>query len=309
MGTLLAAILAASLVGSLHCAGMCGPFVAFVVGAGPGPRDPEGGSARGNAKRRVGGRASAAAALRLQGAYHLARGIGYTALGAAAGAAGRFLDLAGVLAGAEPLAAGLAGATLVVMGLFALARVFGDGSGGGRLARLAAPITARLRRPEALSALLRRVQTRALALPPTTRALAIGATTTFLPCGWLYAFAVTAAGTGSAWRGAAVLAVFWVGTLPVLVTLGAAVRGAARALGPRFQALASAALVALGLWTLVGRAGLEPLALARTVEGRAAASSGAVPSAETPPSCCSGDALDPLPTPPDSPGPEAPKRP
>ena len=94
------------------------------------------------------------------------------------------------------------------------------------------------------------------------------------------------------------MAVFWAGTLPVLVSLGAAVRGASRALGPRFQALASAALVALGLWTLVGRAGLEPLTLARSVEaGQPAGAS--VPDAGAVPACCAarGEATSTEPTP------------
>ena len=70
MTAILAAVLAASLVGSLHCAGMCGPFLAFVVGAGPSA-------------------AGGPSALRLQVAYHAARGLGYALLGAAAGSASR----------------------------------------------------------------------------------------------------------------------------------------------------------------------------------------------------------------------------
>jgi len=281
MTTLLLAILAASLVGSLHCAGMCGPFLAFVVGAGA-RADGAPGRAASDAPR------PSASALRLQLAYHLARGVGYTLLGAAAGAAGHFVDLAGALSGLRPLAAVLAGATLVILGLVTLARLFGWSTllARGPLARMT-----RAGLPGGAARLLRSAQARALRLPPTTRALAIGATTTLLPCGWLYAFAVTAAGTGAPLSGMLVMAVFWAGTLPVLVSLGAAVRGATRVFGPRLRAVTSAALVALGLFTLAGRLELEPLALARTAEAQHAGS--AVPAPDTPPACCAPLAAEP----------------
>jgi sulfite exporter TauE/SafE len=274
MTTLLLAILTASLVGSLHCAGMCGPFLAFVVGAGPA-------SAAGASRGTHGGSQRSASAWRLQLAYHLARGVGYTLLGATAGAAGHLVDLAGALSGLQPLAAALAGLTLVVIGLSTLAHLSGWRAltARGPLARLT-----RAGLPAGLAGLLRRVQSRALRLPPTGRALAIGATTTLLPCGWLYAFAVTAAGTGAPLAGMLVMAVFWAGTLPVLVSLGAAVRSATRLFGPRLRASASLALVVLGLFTLSGRLQLEPLALARTVE--AEQSDAGAPSTESPPACC-----------------------
>jgi len=87
-----------------------------------------------------------------------------------------------------------------------------------------------------------------------------------------------------------VMAVFWAGTLPVLVSLGAAVRGATRRFGPRSRAVASMALVGLGLFTLAGRMQLEPLALARTVEAQQAGS--ATPTPDELPPCCAPVALD-----------------
>jgi sulfite exporter TauE/SafE len=91
------------------------------------------------------------------------------------------------------------------------------------------------------------------------RAMLIGLITTLLPCGWLYAFAVVAGGTGSAVRGAAVMAAFWVGTVPMLLLFGA---GAARLLGPvaRRLPLVSAGLVlTLGVLSVAGK--LRPPAL------------------------------------------------
>ena len=51
--------------------------------------------------------------------------------------------------------------------------------------------------------------------PPVARALLLGLFSTLLPCGWLYAFAVLAAGTGGPWTGMLVMAAFWAGTVPV----------------------------------------------------------------------------------------------
>lgn len=253
MSTLLPAILTASLVGSVHCAGMCGPLVAFVVGGGDAPAGRRG-------------------ALRLQAAYHLARGAGYATLGLVLGLVGHLVDIAGVLAGLAPLAATLAGVTLLLTGLALLARHLGAHVPKAHL-------------PAPLQAAVRRMQARALRLPPTARALAVGASTTLLPCGWLYAFAVTAAGTGAPLAGAAVMGAFWLGTVPILGLVGVGVQGIKGALGPTLQVAASVALLLLGAWTLVGRARLDAELLVDRVE-RAAPAAGAVPDTGAPPACC-----------------------
>lgn len=250
MSPLLLAVLTASLVGSLHCAGMCGPLVAFVVGGGE--QAPRG------------------QALRLQAAYHGARGIGYGSLGLALGSAGHLLDIAGILAGVAPLAAVLAGATLLITGLALLARQLGAHVPKAHL-------------PAPLQAAVRRLQSRALRLPPTARALAVGATTTFLPCGWLYAFAVTAAGTGAPLHGAAVMLAFWLGTVPILGALGLGVHRIQGALAPALQVAASVMLLVLGAWTLMGRAQLDATHL---VERAVAADDAGTPDPSATPACC-----------------------
>jgi sulfite exporter TauE/SafE len=98
----------------------------------------------------------------------------------------------------------------------------------------------------------------AMARPPLVRSAAIGLLTTMLPCGWLYAFAVTAAGTGSPLAGACVMAVFWAGTLPMLVSLGVGLRGVLGPVGRRAPALTAVVLALTGIYTLVGRAALGP---------------------------------------------------
>jgi sulfite exporter TauE/SafE len=89
------------------------------------------------------------------------------------------------------------------------------------------------------------------------RAGALGLLTTLLPCGWLYAFVVTAAGTGHPARGALVMTAFWLGTLPVMIGVGL---GAQRMFGPlrrRLPVVSAAALVVIGLLSIGGKLGVR----------------------------------------------------
>src|SRR5690348_2751131 len=104
MIALIGAILAASLLGSFHCAGMCGAFLAVATG------DP-----------RQGWRPHAM----LQSAYHGGRLASYASLGAAAGALGGLANLAGALAGLRPVAATVAGAAMIAFGVVTFLRTRG----------------------------------------------------------------------------------------------------------------------------------------------------------------------------------------
>lgn len=229
MTALIAGVFLASLLGSLHCAGMCGAFLAIAIN-GIGPDRPR--------------------QMPLQMAYHGGRLITYTILGVAAGSLGHLLDLTSGLAGIRPVAAAIAGAALLTFGLFTLLRIYGY-----------AP--AHLPAPAFLQRIIRAAHQRAFNRPPIVRAALIGLFTTLLPCGWLYAFVITAAGTANPWRGGMTMAVFWLGTLPVMIALGATVRGFTGALGKRLPVLTCLALMALGLFTLVNRSLLDPSAIAR----------------------------------------------
>ena len=118
MTALLLTVFVASVVGSLHCIGMCGPFVAFYSGA-----DGSGGARR----------------LFSHAAYSGGRLLTYAVFGIAAGAVGAALDVAGSLAGFQRIAAIIAGVTMILWGVFALlqirgVRIFKHGSGKGRIA-------------------------------------------------------------------------------------------------------------------------------------------------------------------------------
>lgn len=238
MLALLLAVLSASLIGSMHCAGMCGAFVLFAVGAG-GLDAADGRAVRPAPPRFL-----------LTAAYNLGRLVTYITLGLLAGALGSALDLGGSMIGVQRLAAGIAGGLMVAFGVVAILR-----HSGVRIARLPVP-----------RVLVRAAQAgheRALALSPVWRAAAVGLLTTLLPCGWLYAFVITSAGTGSSLYGAATMAVFWLGTLPIMAAIGIGAQALAGPLRRHLPLLTSLALVGVGLWTLLGRISAPPMDTAR----------------------------------------------
>ncbi len=224
MTALIVTVLIASLAGSLHCVGMCGAFVAFAVGTDDRPG--------------VGRKAI------LGAAYNGGRLVTYMLLGAAGGALGAAMDLGGEFVGLQRAAAITAGAVMVVFGVVTLLRIM-----GARLPK--APV------PKVIHRVVGAGQRVAMEMPPVSRALTIGLLTTLLPCGWLYAFAITAAGTASPVGGALTMAAFWAGTLPALVALGAGIQGVTGALGRRMPAVTAIAIVVVGLYTVMHRVELS----------------------------------------------------
>lgn len=219
MIAILLAVFVASLLGSLHCAGMCGAFAACAAA----PTEP-----------------CARRPLAAPVAYNVGRLTTYVLLGAAAGGVGAAIDFGGAWVGVQRAALLVAGALMVTIGLGSALRLCGARLplASGRLVTLH---------------IVRHGFERAAAMPPTRRAAIIGLLTTLLPCGWLYAFAITAAGTGSPIRGAATMAAFWLGTLPLMAAIGAGVQSLAGPLARRGPWLAALLLISVGLYTLTGR--------------------------------------------------------
>jgi len=214
MWTLLSTVFAASLLGSAHCAGMCGGFVAFYAGSSA--------------------QTSAAARLQAHLAYHGGRLATYATLGAVAGSLGQALDLAGDAAGLQHAAALVASAGMVAWGVLTLLRAYG-------VPLPPAPVPAFVQ--QRFGQVVRTLHTR----PPVVRAAVLGLSTTLLPCGWLYAFAVTAAGTGSPLWGALAMAVFWAGTVPLLAGLGVGIQHLSGPMRRHLPKLTAVALVVVGV--------------------------------------------------------------
>jgi sulfite exporter TauE/SafE len=219
-------VFVSSLLGSLHCAGMCGPLVAAYAGM-PGPDAPW--------RRRAAAHA----------AYSSGRLAAYLALGALAGTFGAAIDRASAWTGITRAAAAVSGTLIAAWGLHAFLA-----ARGRRVPRLEPPPIAR----RAFAGALRFGASR----PRAARAAILGLGSALLPCGWLYAFVVTAAGTGRAPAGALVMAVFWTGTLPVMLAFAEAVRSLSGPLRRHVPAACAVVLMVLGLLTVFGRAHLSP---------------------------------------------------
>ncbi|HEY5961333.1 MAG TPA: sulfite exporter TauE/SafE family protein [Polyangiaceae bacterium] len=215
---LLATVTTASLLGSLHCVGMCGGFVAFYSsGAG----------------------ATGVKSVVPHVAYHAGRLVTYTLWGMLAGSLGAMLDVAGHAVGIGRVAAIVAGVLMVTWGLAMLT------------ARLGVSLPwLRTRRSVSW---LSRALARLVDKPPIVRASLLGLSSTLLPCGFLYAFVITAAGTGSALRGALVMAAFWFGTVPLLLGLGLGVERIGARLRRFVPTVTALLMVALGAYAVVGR--------------------------------------------------------
>jgi len=178
---LILAVGIASLLGSLHCVGMCGPLAAVCFHTDSNRKS----------------------AFHTIAAYHLGRLASYALLGSIAGWLGSSLQDTSTLLGIQKSVASIAGVIMATIGLIGLMRV----AAGKTLnfhppqlvVRLAAPAVRWLRQRSTWH-----------------RALGLGLLTAALPCGWLYVFLLTAAATASPLSGAVVMAVFSFGSVPLL---------------------------------------------------------------------------------------------
>jgi sulfite exporter TauE/SafE len=229
----LAPIFLIGLLGSIHCAGMCGGIVsAFSVAAAPRRRipiaiaviTPTRGALRDDALHVV--------------AYNAGRIGSYMTAGAIAGSVSSSLRTLSSLSTIETGGYWLANLMLVALGLYLMDVWHGLAyleAVGQRAWKHVQPLTRSL-----------------LPMDTPAKAFLLGGLWGWLPCGMVYSVLLTAMLTGSALAGAAVMLAFGLGTLPMLLCLGM--------LGTRLQAwtrqrqvrIASGLLVLafglLGLW-------------------------------------------------------------
>ena len=214
MTALLTAVLAASVIGSLHCVVMCGPLVAL--------------------HHRSGGSVATLVAL-----HQLGRLLAYVVLGATAGALGSAIDLAGDMLQVQRVALVATGIALVFWGSVVVHKAL----------RTPSPARAGAETDSVFGTAVRKIGVRA----PRKRAALLGMLTGLLPCGWLWAFVVTAAGTASWWKAALVMTVFWAGTVPALVGASSLITPVLGRLRRRWPLVTGMVLIALGITALVVR--------------------------------------------------------
>ena len=218
-------VLVASLLGSLHCVGMCGPFTGLVM-----PR-------RGPHKRKPW--------LPLL-AYQLGRLASYLVLGALAGGVGMALDSGGSLLGFQRAATVLAGVTMIALGTVSLIRAVWR------------PATTSPRSSSWIARVLQRPAVAAGRLGPVPRGAVLGAVTGLMPCGWLWAFVVAAAGTASPVHGGLTMIAFWLGTVPALTAVGLLAHRFAARLRSKAPVIIALLVIALGVYAVAFRAQVSP---------------------------------------------------
>src|SRR6478609_5793991 len=210
--------------------------------------------------------ASGKARLAAQLSYNAGRLLSYGTLGANAGFLGQAVDLAGSAADVGRVAALVSSSIMILWGMGALLETQGVRVFRGRW-------TVPKRVTLALASLRR--------LPAAWRGLVLGLSTTLLPCGWLYAFAVSAAGTASPLQGALLMAAFWSGNLPVLLGLGVVLSTLVGRVRRQVPILSAAVIFAVGLFTVTARANLPAFAAAALNHGHLSRA----PALPTPGSC------------------------
>ncbi|BFH69662.1 membrane protein [Paenibacillus dendritiformis] len=197
-------VAASGLLSAPHCIGMCGGIVMNFALNAKGP--------------------ALAAVL----AYNAGRVVTYTAMGAAMGAAGSFLELTGNWAGLQGLAS-LLGGLLILLWAFR---------------RVALPLE---RLSPARIPLVRDWMERLRGSGNLRAVLASGLLFGFIPCGLTYAMQINAAASGSALGGGTIMAVFGLATFPSLLAVGLFAAAIKRSLRARLMKAGQLAAAAIGI--------------------------------------------------------------
>lgn len=212
---------------SFHCVAMCG-------GINLSQCMPAAASASAKAPKRRFSLASA----RPAALYNAGRVLSYTAIGAVVGAAGAALSLPVGARGAIQI---IAGVFMAIMALSMLGVIPGLSTLRVRLANR--PHTANVRKAE-----------RRTPKGP----LVVGLLSGFMPCGPLQAMQLYALGTGSALAGGAAMLCFALGTVPLMMGLGAIAGAISRSFAQKAMTAGACVVMAMALfmgsygWSLAG---------------------------------------------------------
>ncbi len=218
---LLAATLFSSLVGSMHCVGMCTPFAILAMG-------PPSGVQRNRWLR--------------MSSYHLGRLVTYGLMGVGVAFLSSALQfLAGGNQAVRAVGWGV-GIAMIILGTLRMLSTFSW--------RMPVRHSRWSQRWTATIVKLRRAYSGG---PVWLGAFLWGLTSTLLPCGWLYLFVLAAAAAPNAAMTIAMMVAFWIGTLPLL---SVAAWGWS-SISPRWQVLAqpfaAGCIISFGAFILVQR--------------------------------------------------------
>ncbi|TWT82666.1 hypothetical protein CA13_41290 [Planctomycetes bacterium CA13] len=256
MFTLGMAVFVASLIGSLHCIGMCGPLALWVTGGG----------------------ASRATIT----SYHLGRLATYMIAAVAAGILGAAVSFGGDMVGFQSAAAKVAGILLVLVGLYRLALLH------PRLSGFVTPSSG----PSTVASVLQKAKPLIERRGANGKAFLGGLITTWLPCGWLYLFVLVAAGTGSVVTAMVVMFAFWIGTLPALTTMLVGIQSLTPKLRSALPIATSLLLIVTGLYTVTGRAAVDVSTLVSPKLAEEITPTSLIDLTDEPLPCCAAEGAD-----------------
>jgi protein SCO1/2 len=218
-------VFSTGLIGSIHCAAMCGGFSVGLVQPG-----------------------HAQSSFARVAVYHAGKLFTYVFIGAAAGIAGAGVLNHPVVSNAQFGITALLGALVVGVGLQTLGLVPGPSIVNQVASRLwlgpfLGPFFQTFRQRDSLDG-----------------AFFLGLFNGFLPCGMVYTFALAAAGTGSFISAMIVMAAFGLGTIPMLATVawGGARLAAHPALRPILTRISGVLVIGLGALTVLRGAPFFP---------------------------------------------------
>ncbi len=234
---LLAATLFSSLVGSMHCVGMCTPFAILAMGSTN--------IVQNNSERIV-----------RMSSYHLGRLLTYLLMGIGVAFLSSAIQLfAGGNRTSQIIGWGV-GITMITMGTIRILATFSW--------QMPVKHTRLSQRWTAAIVMLRRKYSGG---PVWLGAFLWGLTSTLLPCGWLYLFVLAAAAAPNAAMTLAMMVAFWVGTLPLLSVAA----WSWSSISPRWQVIAqpfaAGCIISFGVFILVQRSlvDLRPMGHPTTV--------------------------------------------
>ncbi|WP_339728001.1 sulfite exporter TauE/SafE family protein [uncultured Gimesia sp.] len=230
---LLATIFVASIAGSGHCVGMCGPLMLLAVHRNSATN-----------KKSFGPEAL----------YHAGRLLGYAVLGLVAGSLGWMLESGGELAGLQKIAAYVSGIGMILFGSFSLLTIYRKGS---------MPHFGTAAVGKYLTKFIKKNQR----LPQGIRPFGMGLITACLPCGWLYAFLLLAVAARNPLTGSLVMIAFWLGTIPALSLTGLASRLFPQKWNQLGNTLIATLLIVSGIFTMSIRAHADMGELQQKAEG------------------------------------------
>lgn len=262
MWILIGAVVTASILGSMHCVGMCGPLAIWSSGAGEG-------------NTRLAFNASL---------YHLGRMVTYALVGLLAGLAGKLTDFGGEVLGVQLAAARIVGVIMIVVGVVQVIKWWSLRRG---TIKWFAPKSKIMAAPKqsVVSKWLVSLRPHVFSLNPSSRALVVGLLTALLPCGWLYLFALFAAGTGNWWTGSVVMIAFWLGSVPALVAVVMSTKLLAGRLRQFVPVAVALMMIVAGGLTMAGR-GFANLHSLAEIEVPKATSTSLDELVKTPLPCC-----------------------